>query len=107
MAALDHRIHERARETLRNARLGRVVVLATVAAVVLVNTMADAFAGFYLLRDEIENYRAWAVFSNGLTTVINIILVFLVWVLFETLGRVERESDRVQTFMDNTYRRLP
>lgn len=92
---------------MKNARIGRIVVLATVAVVVLVNTVADALAGFYLLDGDITTCRAWAVFSNGLTAVIDMILVFLVWVLFETLGRIERESDRVQTFMDTTYRRLP
>ena len=107
MKSTDARIRERAGTLLRASRAGRTVVLATVAAVVLINTIADAFAGFYLLQGQVPIYRALAVLSNGLTSVINIILVFLVWVLFETLSRAERESDRLQTFMDNTYRRLP
>ena len=107
MAGTNARLRERAEAALRTSRAGRSVVLATVAVVVLINTIADGFAGFYLLQENIPVYRAWAVFSNGLTSVINMILVFLVWVLFETLSRVERESDRLQTFMDNTYRRLP
>lgn len=101
----DRRLARRAEELVQTSRFGRLTVLALVVFVVALNTVADALSGYYLLVDSVPSFRAWAVVSMGLTGVINIVLVVLVWMLFETLARVERESDRLQAFMDNMYRR--
>ncbi|GEM_PF-5101481 len=37
----------------------------------------------------------------------NVVVLFLAWITLEALGRIERETDRVQQFMDNVYRRMP
>ena len=50
---------------------------------------------------------AWGVMSIVLGVVMTIVTVFLAWMILEALGRIERETDRVQQFMDNVYRRLP
>lgn len=75
--------------------------------IVVVNTIIDALSGFYLVQGDLHYYRAWAAVSLSLTAVINIILLFLMWILFETMGRVERESDRVQRLTDTMFRKLP
>lgn len=82
-------------------------MLASVAIIVLANTLLDAMAGYYLIRYDFDTFRVWLAISMGLTAVINMILVILMWIVFETLTRVERESDRMQSFMDNMYRRSP
>jgi xanthosine utilization system XapX-like protein len=39
--------------------------------------------------------------------IMDVVVLFLAWMMLEALGRIERETDRVQQFMDNVYRRLP
>lgn len=82
-----------------------MVVLTGVVGIVLLNTIVDGLVSYYLVAEDIGRYRAWLVVSLGLTGVINIILVMIAWMLFDSMGRIERESERVQTFMDNVYRR--
>lgn len=36
----------------------------------------------------------------------NLIILFVAWMTLEALGRIERETERVQQFMDNVYRRM-
>lgn len=103
----DRRLSERAREALRHSMQGRFILLAGAAAIVLVHTMLDVLTTYYLLRGSFDSARILTAVTMGLSAVINMILVFLMWIVFETLGRVERESDRMQTFMDTMYRRLP
>lgn len=105
MEHADRRLRERVHQGLLAGKLSRTIVLAGVVGIVLMNTIADALVSYFLLTDDIERYRAILVVSLGLTGVINIILVVIAWVLFDAIGRIERESDRVQTFMDNMYKR--
>lgn len=103
----DSRIWERASLALRHSRHGRIVLLSAVALIVLVNTFIDAVAGYYLIMEDFHPFSAWSAISMGFTAIINVILVVLMWIVFETLARVEQESLRTQTFMDHMYRRLP
>lgn len=101
----DRRLRERIALALGAGSEGRLIVLTGVVGIVLINTVADALAIYFLLTSDIDRYRASLVVSMGLTGVINIILVMMAWILFDAVGRIERESDRVQVFMDNMYRR--
>lgn len=101
----DRRLRERVKSALGAGSAGRLIVLSGVVGIVLINTVADALAGYFLLTSDIGRYRAWLVVSMGLTGVINVILVMIAWILFDAIGRIERESERVQVFMDNMYRR--
>lgn len=105
MEHADRRLRERATQGLLAGTTGRTIVLAGVVGIVLLNTIADALVSYFLITGDIDRYRAWLVVSLGLTGLINIILVIVAWILFDAIGRIERESDRVQTFMDSIYRR--
>lgn len=99
------RLKDRARGLFHTTRHVRTAFFVFVIFVVAVNTVIDVLAGYSLYVGDLPEYRAWLAISLGLTALINAILIMLVWMLFETLSRVERESDRLQTFMDSSYRR--
>lgn len=47
------------------------------------------------------------ILTFTISLVMDVVVLFLAWMTLEALGRIERETDRVQQFMDNVYRRLP
>jgi hypothetical protein len=47
------------------------------------------------------------ILALTLGLIMDVVVLFLAWMTLEALGRIERETDRVQQFMDNVYRRLP
>lgn len=59
-----------------------------------------AFAGFEAAS------RGWAIMSIFLNLAVTFVVVFLTWMVLEALGRIDREADRIQQFMDNVYRRV-
>lgn len=70
---------------------GEVVLgLLFVSLVVLENPLAARFGSVFLAA----------------SLVTDLIILFIAWMTLEALGRIERETDRVQQFMDNVYRRL-
>lgn len=105
MGESDARLHGRAASALRANHTARLIVLAGVVSVVVLDTVTSAIAGYYLALDDLDRWRTWLLVATALGSVINMIFVVLAWLLLETITRVEREADRLQAFMDNMYRR--
>lgn len=104
-AARPHdRLVDRAADRLREARAHRSAVVLVVAALVLGRVVLFALQQVFVATGDVAGLRA-ADFASGLVaTVVDVIILFVVLLLFESLRRVDREADRLQTFMDNVYR---
>lgn len=71
----DRRILERTAAVVRGNRVRRHIVLSTIAAIVLLNTITDVLTAYSPLTDDIARFRTWAVISLGLTSDINPVLI--------------------------------
>lgn len=100
------RLTERMEDRLRATKSSQSMILAFVAGVVLVRLVFYALASVFLIVGDIELYRVTQAAGTAFSAVLEVILLLLVWMLFSTLQRVERESERVQSFMDNVYRNM-
>lgn len=49
--------------------------------------------------------RAWGLMTVFMNLAITIVIVYLTWMVLEALGRIDREADRMQVFLDNAHRR--
>ena len=100
------RFADRMDERLHGAMASQGPLLLAVGAVVVLQLAAHAFGIASLLMGNLDAYRFAQVTGIVFSATLDIIVLLLVWMIFSTLRRVERESERVQVFMDNVYRKL-
>ena len=104
------RLAERADERLRQAgRAHGGIVLLFACLVVL---RAASFVAFSVLLSfgaaiDPNLFRMLIIIDGALSVILDVGIVFIALMLFSTVRRIEYESDRIQTFMDSVYRRLP
>lgn len=86
--------------SMRKNVLGFVVVLAAGQVVMTAIWFAE------ILQGNERAAQVWGIMTVLVNLGINIVIVFLTWMVLEALGRIDREADRVQAVLDNVYRRL-
>jgi hypothetical protein len=90
-----------------HARTGQLAILLLAVCVVLARLIA--FGAVLVLRSMglgPEAAIAQAV-DDAVGVITDILMLFALLLVFDALRRIERESDRLQLFMDSVYRRLP
>lgn len=91
---------------MRAARSSQHVIILIVGLVVLLRIGTYALSAYFLLQDDDAMYRAVQVVGTAFAAMLDMILLVLVWMLFQAVERAEREAERLQAFMDNVYRKL-
>jgi uncharacterized membrane protein len=99
---VGERASNRARDLhrMRGAILAFVLFVAAAQLVLTAMWLGSAYIG------NLEAARGWGLMTVLVNVAVTFILVFVTWIVLEALGRIERETDRVQQFMDTVYRRL-
>ena len=100
------RLAVRMEDRLRAARASQAAIIGVVGVIVVLRLVTYAVTAALFYTGDLRLYGLSQVVGTAFAAVLDIILLFLVWTLFATLGRVERESERVQAFMDNVYGKL-
>lgn len=105
--ARPSRVLERASERARTLHHMRGTILLVVSAVAIGQVLATSVWFGLLLAGNAGAAQGFGTVSLILSQCMTLVTVFLAWIILEALGRIERETDRVQQFMDNVYRRIP
>lgn len=106
MEGLSSRLAQRASVRARELHRMRGGILTVVGIIAATQFLVTAlWLGLTYMGNE-PAARGWGIFSIFVNLAITLILVFVTWIVLEALGRIERETDRIQQFMDTVYRRL-
>jgi acetyl-CoA carboxylase beta subunit len=101
----NDRLRDRAVERLRETRGSQSAIVAVVGALVVVRVVIFALEQAFLAAGDAAGVRVVDALTGVVATVVDVVVLFLVLLLFEAIRRIDRESERIQTFMDNVYRR--
>ncbi|HWG90482.1 MAG TPA: hypothetical protein VNZ52_06485 [Candidatus Thermoplasmatota archaeon] len=99
------RLSERSADRARHFHTMRGGIMIAFSIIVVLDVLA-ALMVVALILTEHPFGRVMGPLYIVLSAVISLVVLFLAWMTLEALGRIERETERVQQFMDNVYRRL-
>ena len=99
------RLEERALGRLRESKGTQSAIVMVVAGLVLARVAIFALELALDLGNNGEALRAVQMVSGVVSTAVDVVVLFVVLLLFDASRRIERESDRIQSFMDHVYRR--
>lgn len=102
----DSRLHARSAARMSRVLHGQRVIFVAVTVIVLGSIAANVVSAYFLITSQIGPYRAMSVIVAALSVLLDFCFLLLVWILFDEIHRSQREAERLQTFMDNVYRRL-
>ncbi|MEA3199007.1 MAG: hypothetical protein QOE90_435 [Thermoplasmata archaeon] len=99
------RLGERAVARAIEARGSHGAVSLVVALLVLARIVAFVLQQVFAATGQQDAFRVVGIVGGTVSTLVDVVVLFVVLLLFESMRRIDRESDRMQAFMDNVYRR--
>jgi threonine/homoserine/homoserine lactone efflux protein len=89
---------------LRDASRSQAAITLFVAALVLLRLLAFALQPTFASTGDEVALRLTQLLTGIVSTIVDVVVLFVVLLLFDARRRIEREPDRIQAFMDNVYR---
>jgi hypothetical protein len=95
----------RLEEKLRALTRRKALLLSGTAIILVAKGAFTLAAAYYLANGELNTYRRALVVASLVETFLDVVVFVLIFLVFHALSRLEHESQRLQLFMDNMYRR--